>query len=138
MGKPKQVFHHYSKWEEGTSGMWRRPIGSERDFFIQKSLELMTDTAAFHDGMVRAIREWPISCEHNFTNHAKNRQAWLGHAACCIVAGSPEEPTRAAWWRLTQKQRDDADAAALAVIEAWQRSYLGEEPCQENLLGLMF
>lgn len=127
--KIKRVFHHYSLWEEGHFGMWRRPTGSEREYLILKCAEFMADTARFRAGMIRAISEWPISCEVNFTNRSNNRQAWLGHAACCISVDCPEEPTRAAWWTLTKKQRDDADAAAAEVIEMWERRYTGADLC---------
>lgn len=128
--KLKRVYHHYSKWEEASSGMWRRPTGNEREFHIQRCRDFMADTRGFRAAMLRAITEWPYSCEHNFTCNAMNRQAWLGHAACCIAIGCPEEPTRSAWWTLTQKQRDDADAAAAEVIELWEQRYTGEDQCQ--------
>lgn len=116
-----RIYHHYEKWEETKAGLWRRPCGEERRMWIEQCAVFMANTAQFRDAMRRAIVEWPISCEVNFTTKAINRQAWLGHAACCIAIGCPEEPTRAAWWTLTQKQRDDADAAAAEVIEEWER-----------------
>lgn len=125
--KLKRVFAHYSTWEEAKAGMWRRPTGNERDYLIQKCAEFMSITSQFKSAMLRAIDEWPISCEFNFTSRANNRQAWLGHAACCIAINCPEEPTRAAWWTLTQKQRDDADMAAAEVIDIWERRYLRED-----------
>lgn len=103
--------------------MWRRPTGSEREYLIQRCVEFMANTEAFRDAMYQAIEEWPISCQVNLTNRANNRQAWLGHAACCIAIDCPEEPTRTAWWMLTQEQRDAADAAAAEAIEVWESSY---------------
>lgn len=130
--KIKRIFHHHSKWEEADAGMWRRPTGSEREWHIQRCHEFMEDTARFRDAMLKAISDWPISCEVNLSNPHNNRQAWLGHAACCIAIECPEEPTRAAWWKLTQKQRDDADDAAAEVIDIWERRQLGE--CQSTEL----
>lgn len=116
----KRIYHSYDKLEETKAGLWRRPTGSEREALILECGHFMANTAAFRSAMVRAIHEWPISCEQNFSTKSINRQAWLGHAACCIAIGCPEEPTRAAWWTLTQSQRDAADAAAEEVIKEWE------------------
>jgi hypothetical protein len=137
--KIKRVFHHHDLWEEAGAGMWRRPTGSERQYLIQKCAEFMDNTDAFREAMYQAIEEWPISCEVNFTNRNNNRQAWLGHAACCIAIECPEEPTRAAWWTLSKAKRDAADAAAAEVIEEWERRYLERlkpEPENASLLDL--
>jgi hypothetical protein len=121
----KRVYHHYEKWEETHAGMWRRPTGAERQEWIGKVAAFMADTDKFKAAMLRAIKEWPISCEANFTCSSVNKQAWLGHAACCIAIGCPEEPTRSAWWTLSQELRDAADAAAAEVIMIWQADYIG-------------
>jgi hypothetical protein len=126
----KRVYHHYEKWEETAAGLWRRPTGVERQMWIETAAEFMRDTELFRAGMLRAVKEWPISCEVNFTSPGTNQQAWLGHAACCISTGCPEEPTRAAWWTLTQELRDAADKAAAEVIVLWQNDYMKGELCQ--------
>lgn len=116
----KRVYRHYEEWEETKAGLWRRPTGDERRQWIDLCSVFMADTSQFHAAMLRVIDEWPVSCEVNFTTKTINRQAWLGHAACCVAIGCPEEPTRAAWWKLTQSQRDLADAAAAEVITLWE------------------
>lgn len=73
--------------------------------------------------MMLVIKEWPVSCEVNFTKRGNNKQAWLGHAACCLDVGSPEEPTRAAWWTLPSEIREAGDAAAAEVIAIWEERY---------------
>lgn len=117
----KRIYHSYEKWEETKAGMWRKPCGEERKQFIENCSVFMSNTAAFRAAMFRAIQEWPLSCENNLTAKNVNRQAWLGHAACCIAIGCPEEPTRAAWWTLTQRQRELADEAAAEAIAAWEK-----------------
>jgi len=123
----KRIYRNYREWEETRAGLWNRPVGIERDTHIEKCSVFMSDTMLFERAMFRVILEWPISCEVNFTSKGSNRQAWLGHAACCIEIGCPEEPTRAAWWKLTQEQRDLADASAAKVIKVWEQEngYLG-------------
>jgi len=120
----KRVFHRYETWEETKAGLWKRFTGELRGQLIEQCAEFMADTTQFHQAMLKVPIQWPISCEVNFTTRSVNRQAWLGHAACCIALNCPEEPTRIAWWRLTQRQRDAADTAAAEVIEAWEENYV--------------
>lgn len=110
----------------------------ERDEHINRCSGFMADTCRFRAAMERVIVEWPISCEQNLTCMDLNRQAWMGHAACCIAIGCPEEPTRAAWWTLTQEQRDAADAAAAEVITEWERQFIEKQLCQSDQLELTF
>jgi hypothetical protein len=70
--------------------------------------------------MLKAIDLWPVSCEHNLSCTGMNRQAWIGHAACCIATGCPEHITRLAWHTLTQKQQDEANAKADFAIKTWE------------------
>jgi predicted phosphoadenosine phosphosulfate sulfurtransferase len=136
----ERVFKHFEEWEETAAGLWRRPIGIEREHLIARCARFMANTEAFCEAMLRAIEEWPNSCEVSFTNPSLNQQAWLGHAACCIAIGCPEEPTRAAWWTLTQKQRDLADEAAAKVIQIWtvryERQLKNKRPMPKRPLGI--
>src|SRR5690348_3445040 len=134
----ERIHHPYQDWEETKAGMWKRPNGLERDEHINRCSAFMADTKQFRAAMLRAISEWPISCEQNLTCFDLNRQAWLGHAACCIAIGCPEEPTRAAWWTLTQEQRDAADAAAAEVIAIWEQQHTERMRCQSAQSVLMF
>lgn len=119
----KRVYHPYNKWEETAAGLWRKQTGRERVLYMERCSAFMAVTALFRAAMFRVIQEWPISCEANFTTKSINRQAWLGHAACCIAIDCPEETTRAAWWTLTQPQRESADMAAAEAITEWERLY---------------
>lgn len=132
MIKHKQVFYNHCFWEKDHSRMWKKLNGEEKNYAIKQSFKVMSDAEKFYTAMIKVIREWPIVCEHNFTNNSQNRRAWLGHAACCIAVGSPEETTRIAWWKLTQKQRDDADEIAELIIEVWGKFYKEDQLCQKN------
>ena len=79
------------------------------------------DPVAFEAAMMRAIWEWPLSCEAALTTPSLNRRAFMGHAGCCIATGSPEDLTRLAWHRLDKEQQDAANAAADRAIEAWEK-----------------
>lgn len=131
----KRIFHHHDKWEEHKAGMWRTVHGSAREQFIQAAGDLMRAPQAFKSAMLKAVYEWKHSCEANLTSIAVNRQAWLGHAGCCIATGSPEECTRLGWHTLTATEQDEANRVADEAIAEWERNHLS---CQNGNLELMF
>lgn len=97
----RRVYRHYTDMEEyRPNGMWRNVAGQEqRQAYIDAASALMADPARFKDAMLRAIEEWPNSCEVAMTTPSLNHLAWFGHAGCCIATGSPEDCTHA--WRGT-------------------------------------
>ncbi len=119
----KRVYHHYKKLEEVNAGMWRIVGGDAGKDFASAAADLMRDPEAFKASMRKAIMAWPNSCEHNMTAKNVNRQAWLGHAGCCIAVESPEECTRLGWWKLTKEQQDEANRVADEVILEWEQMY---------------
>lgn len=122
--KIKRVYHHYEKCEEYKTSMWKQiPIEQRQERVIQ-SRDLMLDIHAFHAAMLRAVDEWPHSCEHNLTASVINHQAWLGHAGCAINHDAPEELTREAWSMLNEEQQRLANIAADGVMEIWRSRYV--------------
>lgn len=119
----KRVYHHYKKLEEVEHGMWRIVTGKAASDFSHAAADLMKDAEAFKASMLKAIVQWPFSCEHNLTAKNVNRIAWLGHAGCCIEVESPEECTRLGWWKLTQEQQDEANRVAGEVLAEWETRY---------------
>lgn len=118
-----RVYHHYTALEEYKASMWRITTGIERRGYIEEAANLMREPERFEAAMLRAVNEWPISCEHALTAESTNRIAWLGHAGCCIEVGSPEEATRAGWHTLTAAEQDEANASAAKVLEEWEKIY---------------
>jgi len=116
-----RVFHPYHKLEEFHAGMWRIVRGAERKDYIAAAADLMKSPPDFKDAMVRALDEWPISCEANLTAESVNRIAWLGHAGCCIATGSPEEATRVGWHTLEIDEQDAANRVADEVVQMYLR-----------------
>lgn len=119
----KRVYHPYNVWEEHKHGMWRVISGEQAKEFIKRAAEFTGDAKLYGEWMMRVVQEWPISCEHNLTCSGMNKQAWIGHAACCLAIGCPEELTRLAWHTLSQEQQDEANAMADKAIAAWEELY---------------
>lgn len=86
----------------------------------------MIDVVAFKEAMVRAVHEWPYSCEAALSASVINHQAWLGHAGCAINHDAPEELTRLAWRTLKEEQQALANNAADEAKAIWLEKYLGE------------
>lgn len=118
-----RVFHPWYKCEEFGAGMWRKLSGEEFDDFAKRSTDLMRNPQEFKRAMAKAVKNWPVSAEHNLTAIECNRRAWLGHAGCLIGVGSPEEATRIGWHRLTKTEQREADRVAQEVIDAWENDY---------------
>lgn len=99
--------------------MWRRP--SNREKMLHEAIEFTGDADRYGAAMLRVIREWRYSCEHNLSNISQNRKAWIGHAACALEKGFCEDVVREAWSYLTEQQQRDANAKAQQAIEEWEK-----------------
>lgn len=119
----KRVFHSHDKWEEFSAGMWRVVHGPKTQDFIDAAADLMRSPEEFKLAMLRAVSDWPISCKVNLTAKGMNRQAWLGHAGCCIAVNSPENCTRLGWHTLSQREQDEANRVADEAIQIWEAAY---------------
>lgn len=114
----ERIYHPYWEWEEVDHNMWGVVDNKER--FLQKAIEFTGNHSLYGRFMMRVANEWTKSCEHNLSNTTQNRKAWIGHAACALALGCPEDITRKAWGYLTQEQQDNANRVAQEAIEYWE------------------
>lgn len=129
-----RVYHPYHLWEDYKAGMWRETTPEEHDHYLSLAVAFTGDTELYGKWMLTAIEQWPYACEHNLTCSSMNRQAWIGHAACCLAINCPEHITREAWWKLTDEQRTNANLKADYAIAKWEQRYLKglTGKCQQN------
>jgi hypothetical protein len=66
-------------------------------------------------------------CFCYLTDTKQNRQAWIGHAACALAHGIPEDIVREAWSYLTQEQQDAANKKADEAIAHWENNVYGKD-----------
>jgi hypothetical protein len=131
-----RIYYPHTAREEfqGSGGMWHIVHGMfYQEQFSRAAADLISKPNAFRTAMLRALTEWPNSCEMAFTTDGNNQRAWLGHAGCFLATGSPEECTRLGWHRLNDRQQYAANAAADDVIEVWCESYHGKRETVEQL-----
>lgn len=121
----RRVYYSYDQCEEffPDGGMWVSVTGPAAVAHSEAAAELMVDVPAFEAAMMRALTEWPKSCETNLTTGSRNKRAWLGHAGCWLGVGSPEECTRLGWHSLDDGEQYAANAAADRVLDAWRSTY---------------
>jgi len=116
-----RVYHHYLDWEEINFNMWGTV--ENRKKYLKKAIDFTGDHKKYGRFMMRVINEWPISCENALTDNSLNQKAWVGHAACALAIGCPEDITREAWGLLTDEQRLLANKEADRAIECWKINY---------------
>jgi hypothetical protein len=135
----KRIYHPYNVWEDWINGMWRKLANTEEEStFEERAIEFTGNADLYGSFMLLVIEKWPMACQHNLTEKAMNRRAWVGHAAACLAFSCPEYITRRAWWKLTQEQRDAADAKADEAISAWERLHQKkclDDPAQGSLFS---
>jgi len=122
-----RVYHPYWVWEEIDHNMW----GSvkSRKQFLTSAIEFTGDHVKYGRFMIKVVEKWKFSCEHNLTDLSQNRKAWIGHAACAMALGCPEDITRQAWGYLSDSQQVKANEKADIAIKIWEKKY-SEDLCQ--------
>lgn len=118
----KRIFHPWDKWEDYRAGFYEKPSGKVKNDMIASVLAMFESSSLTQEYMNRVISDWPLSCEHNLTNNALNRVAYLGQGACCIYAGVPSSVTMEAWSMLSPQRQDEACKIAESVLESWIKS----------------
>jgi len=111
----KQVYKHYTLWEDYQNGMYNLNVNNE-DYYINKAIELLKNDKLFYRTAKSVLEKWKVSTLINLTNKNCNKQAWIGQASCCICYKVPEYLTRIAWSKLTDEERENANKVADRII----------------------
>jgi len=127
----KRVYHPYTSWEEVRHGMWADVEG--KDEWLQRAITFTSDHKLYGSYMRRVVSEWPVSCENALTDLALNRKAWIGHAACALAFGCPEDVVRLAWGKLTDEQRVLANKEAARAIAIWEDNYRKDKGAHRDM-----
>ena len=117
--------------------MWRDVSKSEQQSMLALAVSFTGNATLYGEAMLRVIDEYPIACEHNLTEIAMNRQAWIGHAAAYLAHQLPEYVTREAWGLLTDQQRDEANAMADRAINEWVKRTAEKDQYLHPQMGII-
>lgn len=127
----KRIYHHYLDWEEVDHNMWGSV--TNRKSYLKKAIEFTGDHKKYGRFMMRVVGEWVYSCENALTDNYINKKAWVGHAACALALGCPEDITREAWKELTNEQQLLANKEAERAVQAWEYNYLKSRGLCESM-----
>ena len=128
----KQIFHHFSKWEDYKFGMYNTSCHNVMEH-IQKSINLLSNQKKFKLFAERVIDEWVFSCEQNLTYPSLNKIAYIGQASCCLANGTPCYVTRLAWSHILEENKILANETAKKVLNKWKERYNTKDTLWENL-----
>lgn len=120
----ERVYHPYTKWEDFQQGMYEMVCFIDEQRMIHDCEQTLKCPEWLLECMLFVSHNWQYAAENHLTNLHRNRQAWLGQAACCFIHGAPEYITKKAWGNLTDKQQKTANDVADQVIKDWQSKYL--------------
>lgn len=121
--KPGEIWHPWWLLEEVKHNMWGDV--TRRKTWLQIAIAFTGDAELYGHWMMRVIKEWPNSCEHNLSKSGDKR-AWIGHAAVALAIGCPEDIVREAWGNLSESQQTEANAKASYAIEQWRAEHAKE------------
>jgi hypothetical protein len=115
----KRIYHPYWLWEDYKHGFYENSSGSNKEKHIEKCLELFNSKELTTEFMFRVVNEWKYSCEHNLTNEAMNKIAYIGQSACCLFASIPNTITMECWSKLSSEIQKQANEIAEKALNHW-------------------
>lgn len=122
MSKPwvERIYHPYWDWEEIGFNMWGNV--ENKSEMLEWAIVFTGDHIRYGAYMMKVVKEWERSCEHNLSNKTQNRKSWIGHAACAMANGCPEHIVREAWSHLTKVEQTSANEMAQYAINYWEEA----------------
>lgn len=125
----ERVYHRYEDWECFKNGFFKNISGEEKKLKSLKVIEIFTNEKETEFLMLRVVKEWINSSEHNLTNLGLNRVAWLGQSACCIGEGLPYKITMETWRLVPEKDRIKACEIAQEIITDYEKQQKTKQLC---------
>lgn len=114
-----RIFHPYDKWECFRHNFYGGIMDYQRDDTLELYASLLKDLPKFEAALQVIIRDWKHSCEHNLSNEAMNRVAWLGQASCALVYQVPHNVSMGGYNLLSSNEQKLADAMAQKYLDLW-------------------
>ena len=119
----EQIYHPYNVWEDYKNGFYDNISGKNKVDMINKVVEFFTDPQQVEEIMNRVTKEWFYSCEHNLTNNAMNKIAYIGQASLSYLHKIPSTVTMEAWSKVPKESQEIANGIAEKAYESWLMDY---------------
>jgi hypothetical protein len=116
----ERVYHPYWLWEDYKAGFYDNCSGEQKKVYQARIIEMFRSSDLTEKNMLRVINEWKFSCEHNLTNNAVNKIAYIGQGACCLYCGAPSTITMETWSKVPIAYQEQANLIAEKVLDIWR------------------
>lgn len=116
-----RIYSNYKLWEDFKNGMYETTCYMDSSMLAQECAQTLSCPEWLEESMMFCIINWPVSTAQHLSNKHRNRQAWLGQAACCMVHGAPEYVTKQGWHMLSELDQKRANKVADKCIEFWEK-----------------
>lgn len=124
MTEIERVYHPFTIWEDYKYGMYESVCFMDAQVLIRECEMTLKCPEWLRESMQFVSHNWLYAAENNLTNTHRNRQAWLGQAACCFSHSAPEYITKLAWKNLSEIEQKRANDVADSVIQEWEEKFL--------------
>lgn len=114
----KRIYHSWDKWEDNRHGFYGG-LPYDKDNTLELYASLLKDLSKFEIALKTIVSEWKHSCEHNLSNEAMNRIAYLGQASCALVYNVPHNVSMGGYNLLTSEEQMAADNMAQKYLNIW-------------------
>jgi hypothetical protein len=131
----KRIYVRYEEWEDYQAGMYGPPNAKPSWRHVAWATSLLADPRDLLSAMLDVSELWKVSATVNLSNRSRNRQAWLGQAACCLEVGATEAETKLAWHSLQIEQQDAANAVADKCIAIWECGHNAKANHAEEIIA---
>ena len=118
----QRIYHPYWLWEDYQNGFYENVSGEEKQNKIQKVFEMFNSEELTIENMNYVVDNWKYSMEHNLSNPAINKIAYIGQSACCNYAGIPNSITMECWSKLSKEVQECANKNAIDSINRWNEN----------------
>lgn len=125
----ERIYHPFNLWEDYKNGFYDNVSGQRKQELKQQCVDLFNDLPLLEIQMRRVINEWKYSCEHNLTNPAMNKIAYIGQSAACIYLNIPNTVTMECWSLLSKEVQKEADKIADRVLKEWETKNTDTQLC---------
>jgi hypothetical protein len=120
----KRIFHPWNLWEDYKHGFYGG-VEYQKDGTKELYASLLRDLPRFEAALQTILATWHYSCEHNLTNEALNRIAYLGQASCALIYNVPSNVSMSGFNLLSAEEQAAANAMAQKYLDLWIKEHEG-------------
>ena len=118
----ERIYHPYWLWEDYVNVFYDNSSGEQKKIHIEKCIEMFNSEKLTIENMNFVVDNWKYSMEHNLSNPAINKIAYIGQSACCNYAKIPNSITMECWSKLSKEVQERANKNAIDSISRWNEN----------------